>query len=108
MRLEGQVCSGEGWHSENMRQWRRLPFVPFPGSLNVWVGDRQVEQLQQVPGRKVTFKGVDFYWWPCTVRGVAGVVTWNAGCVPGVVEVVAPVRLRDLPLIDGEIVEVLL
>jgi CTP-dependent riboflavin kinase len=89
-----------------MLQWATLPFVPYPGTLNVWVGDGQVEQLRARPGTLVTFKGVEFYWWPCGVEGVPGVVTWNRGCAPGVVEVIAPLRLRDLPLVDGQTVEV--
>lgn len=108
MTIRGQVTPGKGWHSQNMRQWSRLPFDPYPGTLNVRVGHKQVDKLRARPGRKVLFKGVEFYWWPCTVAGVDAVVTWNFGCEPGVVEVVAPSRLRDLPLTDGQIVEVVL
>jgi CTP-dependent riboflavin kinase len=106
MTFEGQVTAGKGWHSGNMLQWSRLPFKPYPGTLNLRVGHKQVDELRALPGPKVLHKGVEFFWWPCTVAGVGAVVTWNFGCEPGVVEVVAPSRLRDLPLVDGQIVEV--
>lgn len=106
MRLVGTVTAGEGWHSRNMGQWEVLRFRPFPGTLNVTVGVEQVAELRARRGRSTVFDHVEFFWWPCSVRGVVGVVTWNEGCAEGVVEVVAPVRLRDLPLSDGDVVEV--
>jgi CTP-dependent riboflavin kinase len=106
MRFQGTVTSGEGWHSDNMRHWKVLPFAPFPGTLNLRVGHETVDRLRARPGRSVMFRHVEFFWWTCRVRNVTCVVTWNVGCEPGVVELVAPVRLRDLPLEDGDVVEV--
>lgn len=100
------MVSGEGWHSQHMEHWGVLPFEAFEGTLNLFVGDAAVAGITAQEGKITVGGGVQFFWWPGTLQGVDVVVTWNVGCAPGVVELVAAVRLRDLPLCDGDVVEV--
>lgn len=104
--LTGRVVSGEGWHSQNMEHWSVLPFDPFPGTLNLYVGNRAVTAMLKRQGESVVRDGVEFRYWFGSFEGNPVAVTWNVGCEPGVVELVAPVRLRDQPLVDGDRVEV--
>jgi CTP-dependent riboflavin kinase len=104
--LTGTVVSGEGWHQKNMGHWKVLPFKAFPGTLNIEVGAEAVARLLERDGNVTVGKGVDFLWWPARFRGLDVAVTWNVGCAPGVVELVASQRLRDLPLTNGDVVEV--
>lgn len=100
--LKGKVVSGEGWHSRHMEHWAVLPFTPFPGTLNLYVGEQTVERMLQREGGSVVRDGIAFRYWFGSVNGEPVAVTWNVGCEVGVVEIVAPVRLRDLPLDDGD------
>jgi CTP-dependent riboflavin kinase len=104
--LRGTVVSGEGWHSRNMEHWGVLPFAAFPGTLNVAVGDGAVEMMLKRSGGSVVRDGVTYRYWFGFVGDVEVAVTWNVGCALGVLELVAPVRLRNLPLSDGDTVEV--
>jgi CTP-dependent riboflavin kinase len=104
--LKGTVVSGEGWHSRNMEHWAVLPFAAFPGTLNLAVGDEAVDAMLKRSGGSVVRDGVEYRYWFGWVGDVEVAVTWNVGCAAGVLELVAPVRLRGLPLSDGDTVEV--
>lgn len=104
--LTGTVVSGEGWHSHNMKHWAVLPFEPFPGTLNVFVGEDAVEEMLKRSSGSVIRNRVAYRYWFGSVGEVDVAVTWNVGCAPGVLELVAPVRLRDLPLEDGDTIVV--
>jgi CTP-dependent riboflavin kinase len=104
--LKGTVVSGEGWHSKHMEHWDVLPFAAFPGTLNVAVGNDAVEEMLKRSGESVVRDGVAHRYWFGFMGDVEVAVTWNVGCAPGVLELLAPVRLRDLPLSDGDTVEV--
>lgn len=104
--LKGEVVSGEGWHSRHMEHWAALPFAAFPGTLNLHVGEKAVERMLKRSGGSVVRDDVEFRYWFGSVNGNRVAVTWNVGCAPGVLEIVAPFRLRDLPLADGDTLEV--
>jgi CTP-dependent riboflavin kinase len=105
--LVGVVRTGKGWASGDMGQWRVLPWTPHPGTLNVEVGEEAVAEFMARVSTWSPYKGHDHPYRMGILAGVEVAVT-DSGIEPAQVEVVAPVRLRDLPLEDGDTVTILL
>jgi len=105
--LTGTVRSGIGRASADMGPWVRLPFEPYPGTLNVEIGEETVEAFL---GTVTTCAHYRRRWYPYrfgTIGSVPVAVT-DSQTEFGQVEVIAPVRLRDLPLQDGDTVTIVL
>ena len=96
---------------------RVLGFDPYPGTLNLRVEPECAETVGSLRGRGLLIprrvvNGVEYGWvrcLPARIRGIEAAVLIIEKTVhgPDVVEVVAPVRLRDaLGLKDGDVVEV--
>lgn len=96
---------------------RVLGFDPYPGTLNLKVEPDCAETVRAlrnkgllIPRRVVD--GVEYGWvrcLPARIRGIEAAVLIIEKTVhgPDVIEVIAPVRLRDaLGLKDGDVVEV--
>lgn len=109
--IVGSVVDGGGYHGDTQNRIgetfeRVLGYRPFPGSLNVRT-DRPVElvnpyALVEDPDRD----GWTFRLWPCRIRGVAvpcHLMTWRTTPDRPVVEILAPIRLRDYLESDVEI-----
>lgn len=105
--LTGVVRSGIGMASQDMGPWVGLPFVPYPGTLNVELGEDVVDEFLRTVTTCAHYRR---RWYPYrmgTLNGVPVAVT-DSQTEFGQVEVIAPVRLRDLPLSNGETVTILL
>ncbi len=105
--LKGTVTTGKGWHSKHMEHWHVLPFAAFPGTLNVEVGEDQVAVMLEGASLGADAEGRRFPYRMGTLNGIEVAVT-DSGAVPSEVEVLAAVRLRDLPLDDGDTVTIIL
>lgn len=105
--VRGTVANGLGVHHTDMRQWAGLPFVAYPGTLNVDVGrDTARMLLARMPHVLHVFRRE----WPYvlgTLNGVEVAVT-ESRAKPWQIEVLAAVRLRDLPLRNGDVVTIVL
>jgi CTP-dependent riboflavin kinase len=107
MELTGKVVKGMGWHRHNMQPWKALPFDAYSGTLNVKVGKKQVTEFLDGVTDWVHYEG---RWHPYrmgTLRGVQVAVT-DSKTRRDEVEVIAPIRLRSLPLFNGDTVEIVL
>jgi CTP-dependent riboflavin kinase len=107
MELTGKVVKGMGWHRHNMQPWKALPFAAYSGTLNVKVGRKQVTQFLEGVTDWIEHDG---RWHPYrmgTLRGVPVAVT-DSETRRDEVEVIAPIRLRSLPLRDHDIVTIVL
>jgi CTP-dependent riboflavin kinase len=107
MELTGKVVKGMGWHRHNMEPWEALPFDAYSGTLNVKVGKKQVTEFLDGVTDWIEHEG---RWHPYrmgTLRGVAVAVT-DSKTRRDEVEVIAPIRLRSLPLFNGDTVEIVL
>lgn len=106
-RIAGVVTAGVGWHANHMEQWSELPFDPFPGTLNVEVGSDVAERLR-------LFMPHELHWnnrrWPYIFGSLSGVrvAVTESRARPSEVEVLAAVRLRDLPLHNGDRITIFL
>jgi len=99
--------SGYGWHSEHMEHWECLPFKAYPGTLNVKVGRSQVKKMLLGAHLCTYVEGVEAPYRMGTLNGIEVAVA-TSGVAPTQVELVAAVRLRDLPLFDDDIVTIIL
>lgn len=124
LRIRGKISTGlgeGGWYMARRGYQeallRRLGFAPFPGTLNVSLDGSETEKLAELQAREGllvpefqdegrTFGAVKAF--RATLRGIdAGVVLPLRGHHRGVLEVVAPMQLREkLGLHDGDEVEV--
>jgi hypothetical protein len=107
MILTGTVRTGKGWASADMSPWRQLPFAPHPGTLNVDIGRENVRAFMTTVRETTHYKGRVYPYRMGTLNGLPVAVT-NSGLEPNQVEVVCGSRLRDLPLVDGDTVHILL
>jgi CTP-dependent riboflavin kinase len=105
--LTGTVVAGFGWHKNNMQPWRRLPFKPYPGTLNVKVGKKHAKEFMESVETWIEHNG---RWYPYRLGTIAGVpvAVTNSESKSDEVEVLAAIRLRNLPLSDGDIVSIAL
>jgi CTP-dependent riboflavin kinase len=105
--VTGTVADGLGVHHMEMSQWSGLPFRAYPGTLNVDVGlEVAADLLARMPHVHYSFNRE----WPFvfgTLNGVDVAVT-ESRAKPWQVEVLAAVRLRDLPLTNGDRVTIVL
>jgi riboflavin kinase, archaea type len=116
--LSGRVTSGIGGHAHWMREYADLYEAKtgvrlFPGSLNVVLS----EPWHPPPGSlrlEPPEYGVGISLVPCQIGGITAFIlrtdkndTGEGDHPPTVIEVAAPVRLRDaLGINDGDLVEV--
>ena len=107
MILEGQVTTGLGWHKNNMGPWKVLPFKAYPGTLNVEVGKRRVQKFVATTTRRAESKVRSNPYRMGSLNGITVAVT-DSDTEPDQIEVIAPVRLRDLPLRDGDTVSIMI
>jgi CTP-dependent riboflavin kinase len=107
MLLEGTVVTGFGWHRHNMGPWRSLPFSAYPGTLNVKVGYDQVAKFLDEVTDWVEHDGRSHPYRLGTLHGCTVAVT-DSLTRRDEVEVIAPRRLRDIPLNDGDTVTIVL
>jgi len=105
--LTGEVVSGFGWHKKNMGPWSALPFRAYPGTLNLKVGQEAVEGFMREKSEWFEHKNCWYFYRTGTLNGTPVAVT-DSGTSFGQVEVFAAVRLRSLPLVDGDTVTILL
>lgn len=101
------VTDGLGWHADHMEHWSGLPFEAFPGTLNVEVGLAAAERLRRAMPHVLHSDGRHWPYILGSLRGVQVAVT-ESRARPAQVEVLAAVRLRDLPLATGDRVTILL
>jgi CTP-dependent riboflavin kinase len=97
----GRVRTGGGMAARTMRPDLLAPafgYVPFPGTLNLWVTHADKRALRFAPERR------DDGYVPCRVLGHPAHVHFPRG--KWTIEVVGPVRFRDW-LSDGDEVEVI-
>ena len=103
--VTGVVADGLGVHHMEMSQWDGLPFKAYPGTLNVDVGkDVAADLLARMPHVHYSF-GREWPFVLGTLNGVDVAVT-ESRAKPWQVEVLAAVRLRDLPLANGDSVTI--
>jgi CTP-dependent riboflavin kinase len=107
MELTGKVVKGFGWHRHNMEPWEALPFKAYSGTLNVKVGTQQVTEFLDGVTGWIEHEGRFHPYRMGTLRGIPVAVT-DSATKPAEVEVLAPIRLRDLPLRDGDEVTIVL
>jgi hypothetical protein len=107
MILTGLVKTGKGWASADMSPWNSLPFTAHPGTLNVDIGRENVRAFMSTVRDTKEYLGRIYPYRMGTLNGIPVAVT-NSGIEPDQVEVVCGVRLRDLPLADGDTVHILL
>lgn len=108
-RLHGEVRSGKGNGLEPGIDWSPLGYVPWPGTLNVYVGEagigavRAVQSLL-VPAPASVYR--NFYAYRVTVNGYAGHAL-ILGSRPVALDVLADMHLRTrLGLADGDTVTI--
>lgn len=105
--VTGTVADGLGVHHMEMSQWDGLPFRAHPGTLNVNVGRKVAKGLlARMPHVHHSF-GREWPFVLGTLNGVEVAVT-ESRAKPWQVEVLAPVRLRGLPLENGDRVTIIL
>ena len=105
--VTGVVSTGKGWASRDMGPWQFLPWKPHPGTLNVEIGDDNVAEFLSKVRHWSYYNNRKYPYRLGKLNGVDVAVT-DSGVRPGGIEVVAPVRLRDLPLNDGDTVTIML
>lgn len=116
--IVGTVESGTGKASGLMQEdgldWSPLEYEPFPGTLNVAVAAEDRDYLKSLPGVKAPGLRRSPHYVPVRIASERGDVDGHvhfarspAGRPEKVIELVAPVGLRDLlGLDDGDAVEV--
>lgn len=116
----GKVSSGLGQAQYFLsregyrRQFKELlGFVPFPGTLNVLLDESFLAGVQAIEIKGFSEDGRSFGECECyriTINGIpAAIVRPEKGRYPPeIIEIIAPVRLRDLGLKDGDPVEIIL
>jgi riboflavin kinase len=122
MKVSGKLFSGMNAGEEYLskepyqqRFQRILGFKPFPGTLNLHVDEEDVEKIKDLDSerlesfehREKEFSGMDIY--RCKIEGIeAAYLDLDVtDYEETVLEVIAPVELRDLlGLEDGDRVEV--
>ena len=105
--ISGIVADGLGVHHMEMSQWDGLPFKAHPGTLNVEVGELVAADLiSRMPHKLMKFDRE----WPYvlgTLNNVFVAVT-ESRAKPWQVEVLSAIRLRDLPLRNGDPITIFL
>ncbi len=101
------MVSGHGWHSKHMEHWKCLPFKAYPGTLNVIVGKSQVAKMLSGAHLFTYVEEVKALYRMGTINGIE-VAVCGSGVEPTQVELVAAVRLRDIPLSNGDTVIIIL
>jgi hypothetical protein len=87
------------------RQWSELGYMPYPGTLNVYVRRQGREWIRELPGVRGPALGRSGKYVPVSVNGYPAHARTTRSHT--VVELVAEVRLRDqLSLQDGDPVEI--
>jgi CTP-dependent riboflavin kinase len=90
-----------------MEHWECLPFKAYPGTLNVKVHRSQVKKILSYAHLYTYVDGVKAPYRMGTLNGIE-VAVCGSGVAPHQVELVAAVRLRDIPLSDGNLVTIIL
>jgi CTP-dependent riboflavin kinase len=105
--LTGIVRTGLGRAAADMGPWVDLPFDSYPGTLNVELGEETVEAFLRTVIRCAHYRR---RWYPYRFGSIGSVpvAVTDSQTEFSQVEVIAPVRLRDLPLEDGDTVTIVL
>lgn len=121
--IEGILFSGQGrasrfveisWAKDQVE--RKLGFTPYSGTLNLRISNGEANRLRHIleKSRSVEIApSTGFYQARCfsvTIMGKVGgaiVIPQKPGYPPNIVEIIAPVNLREaLSLRDGDRVEI--
>jgi riboflavin kinase len=118
--MRGKVSSGLGQAQyflsrEGYRcQFKeRLGFVPFPGTLNVLLDEPFPTEVQPIEIEGFSEEGKSFGKCKCYRIKLGGIQAAVIRPVksrypPEIIEIIAPAKLRDLGLKDGDTVEIML
>jgi CTP-dependent riboflavin kinase len=90
-----------------MEHWECLFFKAYPGTLNVIVGKSQVAKMLSGAHLFTYVDGVKAPYRMGTLNGIE-VAVCASGVEPSQVELVAAVRLRNIPLSDDDTVIIIL
>jgi len=90
-----------------MEHWECLPFKAYPGTLNVKVHTSQVKKMLSGAHLFTYVDGVKAPYRMGTLNGIE-VAVCASGVEPSQVELVAAVRLRNIPLSDDDTVIIIL
>lgn len=105
MKLSGSIVSGGGRHAGTQEKYgdvfeRVLGYRPYLGSLNVLLDERVAPLLVWGPPKHVVQTHLTNALWPVEIEGYDGpahVLVWRRpSAFAKYVELLAPVRLRDL------------